>query len=193
MRSREILVPSLVAMVSLVCTFVLFRVLESYTEGQTQALGGNIKYGGALGGFVLIYWLLMKAYYRIASRTTPVDIDGGWETETTENVPDGGARKGTANVRQPENDPNFSVTMEIESIDDQRRTVAINSLIGYIKDSNIIWVYQNSDGGIGVAMAVAQSDRPEELTMRYYDSVFDPDPNKHRRGSVKWRRKKAKP
>jgi hypothetical protein len=191
MKSREILVPSLVAMVSLVCTFVLFRFLESFTSAQTPVWGGNIKYGGALGGFVLIYWLLIKAYYKIASRTTDIDIAGDWETETTENVPDGGVRRGSANVRQTTGDPSFSVTMQMETLDDPGRTIAITSLIGYIKDSSIVWVYQSSAGSIGVAMAIAQENRPKELIMRYYDSVFDPDPARARRGSVKWTRKKA--
>lgn len=179
-------------MVSLICTFVLFRLLESFTTAQSPVWGGDIKYGGALGGFVLIYWLLIKAYYKIASRTTPIDIDGDWETETTENVTDGGVRKGSANVKQTANDPSFSVTMQMESLDDPHGTIAITSLIGNIKDSSIVWVYQTSTGSIGVAMAIAQADKPQELTMRYYDSVFDPNPAKIRRGSVKWTRKKAK-
>jgi hypothetical protein len=41
------------ALVTLVLTFVLFRFLQSQAEGQSKLLGGTIKYGGSLAGFVL--------------------------------------------------------------------------------------------------------------------------------------------
>lgn len=192
MRSREILIPTLAAVLSLVCTFVLFRYLQSFASAENPFLGGNIKYGGALGGFVLIFWLLTKTFYKVASqdeKKTPIDIAGEWDTETRENVPDG-LRKGMAVIDQRPNDPTFDVTMELEEIDDPNKKLAIKSLIGYIRGREIIWVYESSGRQVGIAMANAHEDRPQRLRMRYYDSVFDE--LKGRQGSVDWVRRSVR-
>jgi hypothetical protein len=152
-------------------------------------LGGNIKYGGALGGFVLIFWLVMKAYYNVISqheKKTPIDIAGAWETVTTEHVQDG-RRRGSTIIDQEEKNPLFYVTMELDDIDNPEKKIAIKALIGYIRDREIIWIYETSERNTGIAMASAHEDRPKTLTMRYYDSIFDIGKGRH--GSVTWLRK----
>src|SRR5436190_20991812 len=110
MITQELLVPLVVAIISLICTYGLFRLMKSNATGESSWFGSKFKYGGALAGFVIIYILLMYVYFRVETirrPDTPVNINGRWQI--TSKLPSNEVRTGRAIVRQQSNDVEFSV------------------------------------------------------------------------------------
>ena len=94
------------ALVTLLLTFILFRFLQSQAEGQGKLLGGTIKYGGSLAGFVLIFSILFGAFYRLRvdpGVTTPISLAGQWSMELRTSK--ASIETGVVTIRQRRGDP----------------------------------------------------------------------------------------
>jgi hypothetical protein len=78
---------ALMAIISTSITYIMFKKLSSFTEGQGKLMGHTIKYGGAIGGFVLIFGLLNYSFTTIKSSIedddTTVEINGDWFIKLT--------------------------------------------------------------------------------------------------------------
>jgi hypothetical protein len=156
------------AMVSLVLTFVLFRFLQSQAEGQGKLLGGTIKYGGSLAGFVLLFSILFGAFYRLRADpgvTTPISLDGEWSLElrtSKRNV-----ETGTVTIRQRQGDPVLHMDGAITSAG----ATTFTTVVGVIRDRDVYFIYENLDGERGIVRGQVSSDAPKTLRLVYTDLI----------------------
>ena len=103
------------ALVSVVLTFVLFRFLDAQAEGKGKLLGGTIRYGGSLAGFVLLFSILFGAFYQLRGDpgvTTPISLAGDWNVE--DQASKGTTARGTVTIRQRRNDPVVEMGGELD-------------------------------------------------------------------------------
>lgn len=158
----------LLAVVSLLITFVLFRWLESRAEGQSELLGGTIKYGGALAGFVLVFWLTSHAFERTQERGdgTVIDLAGEYRMELVRG--DGQTRTGTATIRQRGSSARVDITGDVESVS-RPPSVSFHTVEGVVRGRRLIWLYENEDRELGIALGDIQSDRPRRFVLSYSD------------------------
>jgi hypothetical protein len=164
------------ALISLVLTFVLFRFLQSQAEGQGKLLGGTIKYGGSLAGFVLIFSLLFGAFYRLRADpgvTTPISLAGEWSMELR--MSRGSTEKGVATITQRHGDPVLAMHGEITSAG----ATTFATVVGVIRDRNVYFIYENLGGESGIIRGLVTSDKPSTLRLSYtdlegYDQNHDP-------------------
>ncbi len=84
-----------------------FSVLAiSRQQGQGKHLGGTIKFGGSLAGFVLIFSILFGAFYRLRvdpGVTTPISLAGQWSMELRTSK--ASIETGVVTIRQRRGDP----------------------------------------------------------------------------------------
>ena len=157
------------AAVSLSLTYVLFRFLRSHAVGKGKILGGTIRYGGALGGFVIVYAVLFSAFYRLRSTpgvSTPIDLGGDWKMELHNSrnhiVP------GRATIRQQAHDPVIEISGEMNG---HAMDTTFTSLFGVIRGRNVYLFYENREGERGIIQGPVTDDRPRSLRLTYCDLV----------------------
>jgi hypothetical protein len=156
------------ALISLLLTYVLFRFLQAQAEGQGKLLGGTIKYGGSLAGFVLIFGVLFGAFYRLRAdpgETTPVSIAGEWSMELQTSR--GEVEKGRVTILQRAADPVLSMHGEIEG----NGATTFSTVVGVIRDRNVYFIYDNLDGESGVIRGHVTEDKPSTLRFTYTDLI----------------------
>jgi hypothetical protein len=158
----------ILAILSLVVTFVLFKWLESRAEGQSELLGGTIKYGGALAGFVLVFWLTSYTYERTRAQENSTEIDLAGEYRIEELSSDGKTSKGTATIRQRGKATRVDITGDIESTQ-RPPSISFHTVEGLLHGRRLIWLYENEDREIGIALVDIQSDKPSRLVLTYSD------------------------
>jgi len=154
------------ALISLLLTYVLFRVLQAQAEGQGKLLGGTIKYGGSLAGFVLVFSILFGAFYRLRADpgvTTPISLAGHWSMELR--MSHGGVEKGVVTITQRHGDPVLAMQGEITSAG----ATTFSTVVGVIRDRNVYFVYENLDGERGIIRGKATNDNPSTLRLTYTD------------------------
>jgi len=180
----------ILAVVSLLVTFVVFRWLESHAEGQSELMGGTIKYGGALAGFVLVFWLTSHAYERTRQQEdgTEIRLAGEYRIELLQS--DGQKWMGTATIRQRGKDPRFDITGEVEN-PRSPQSVSFHTVEGVLHGRRLIWLYENEEREIGLALGDIQSDRPARIVLSYSD-VSDTDSNSDPHGRLIFTRVEAK-
>lgn len=156
------------AIVTLVLTFVLFRFLQSHAEGQGKLLGGTIKYGGSLAGFVLIFSILFGAFYRLRADpgvTTPISLAGEWSIEmrtSKERV-----ETGVVTIRQRHGDPILQMNGEVTGV----KPTTFTTVVGVVRDRSIYFIYENLHGESGIIRGLVPNDTPKVLTLVYTDLV----------------------
>jgi hypothetical protein len=180
----------ILAVISLLVTFVVFKWLESHAEGQSELMGGTIKYGGALAGFVLVFWLTSHAYERTRQQedSTEIELAGEYRLELVRN--DGQKRMGTATIRQRGKASRIDITGDVES----PRTppsISFHTVEGVLHGRRLIWLYENEEREVGLALGDIQSDRPARIVMSYSD-VSGSDINSDPRGRLIFTRVEAK-
>jgi hypothetical protein len=180
----------ILAVLSLVITFVLFKWLESHAEGQSELLGGTIKYGGAVAGFVLVFWLTSHAFEQTQERedSTDIELAGEYRIELVRN--DGQTRAGTATIRQRGKTTRIDITGEVENTY-QPPSVSFHTVEGVLRGRRLIWLYENEDRELGLALGDIQSDRPARVVLSYSD-VSGSDVNTDPRGRLIFTRVEAK-
>jgi len=154
------------ATVSVSLTFVLFRFLRSQAEGKGKFLGGTIRYGGSLAGFLLIFGTLFGAFYRLKSDpgvTTPINIGGEWSLDL--HMSTSTKLKGSVTIRQRQGDPVITMSGEILGAG----AITFDSMVGMIHDRDIYLVYENLKGERGVIRGKAMTDDPATLSLVYTD------------------------
>lgn len=179
----------ILAVLSLIVTFVLFKWLESHAEGQSELMGGTIKYGGALAGFVLVFWLTSHAFERTREQEDGTEIDLAGEYHIEELASDGQTSKGTATIRQRGNASRIDITGEIESTQ-RPPSISFHTVEGVLHGRRLIWLYENEDREIGIALVDIQSDKPDRLVLTYSD-ISASDINDDPRGRLIFTRVKA--
>ncbi|HEX3071616.1 MAG TPA: hypothetical protein VHX14_23845 [Thermoanaerobaculia bacterium] len=156
------------ALVSALLTFVLFKFLDAQAEGKGKLLGGTIRYGGSLAGFVLLFSLLFGAFYKIRGEpgvTTPISLAGDWtvEEQTSKQI----TLKGSATIKQRRHDPVLELGGEIAG----GHATTFISTFGLIHGRNIYFIYENADGERGLIRGQAVNDSPASLRLIYTDLV----------------------
>ena len=179
----------ILAVISLLITFVLFRWLESHAEGQSELLGGTIKYGGALAGFVLVFWLTSHAYERTQDKEDGTDIDLAGEYRIEELNSNGQTSKGTATIRQRGKAARIDITGDLESTE-RPPSISFHTVEGVLRGRRLIWLYENEDREIGIALGDIQSDRPARVVLTYSD-ISASDINDDPRGRLIFTRVEA--
>jgi hypothetical protein len=181
----------IVAVLSLVITFVLFRWLESRAEAESPLLGGTIKYGGALAGFVLVFWLssyLDRTMFS-ADAKTAISLDG--EYDMLEIDSNRQTSKGSATIRQDEGRTSFDITGEVESTQNPP-SISFHTITGIMKERRLVWLYENELGEMGIALGDVQSNRPDRIVVTYGD-VLGTDLNEDVQGRLVLTRRKPAP
>jgi hypothetical protein len=166
--ARFFLIVTGLAIVTLVLTFVLFRFLQSQAEGQGKLLGGTIKYGGSLAGFVLLFSILFAAFYRLRADpgvTTPISLAGEWSIELRTSK--GGAEAGVVTIRQRHGDPILQMSGEITGVE----ATTFTTVVGVIRDRRVYFIYENLHGESGIIRGLVPSDTPKALTLIYTDLI----------------------
>lgn len=156
------------ALISLLLTYVLFRFLSSQAEGQGKLLGGTIKYGGSLAGFVLLFTLLFGAFYRLRADpgvTTPISLAGHWTMELRTSR--GDVENGTVTIAQRPGDPVLAMRGELR----ESGATTFSTVVGVIRDRNVYFIYENLDGERGIVRGQVTSDKPATLRFVYTDLV----------------------
>jgi hypothetical protein len=156
------------ALVSLLLTFVLFRILKAQAEGQGKLLGGTIKYGGSLAGFVLIFSILFGAFYRLRASPgiiTPISLAGAWSIQLQSSK--GGVETGTVTIRQLRGDPVLDMDGEIAGAG----ATTFGTVVGVIRDRNVYFIYENLDGERGIIRGQVPNNSPKTLRFVYTDLV----------------------
>jgi hypothetical protein len=188
--SENFLEVVILAVVSLMVTFVLFKWLESHAEGQSEIMGGTIKYGGALAGFVLVFWLTSHAYERAKAQEDSTEIDLAGEYRIEELASDGKKSAGTATIRQRGKGTRIDITGDIESAE-RPPSISFHTVEGVLHGRRLIWLYENEDREIGIALVDIQSDRPARLVLTYSD-ISASDINDDPRGRLIFTRVETK-
>lgn len=156
------------ALISLLLTFVLFRFLQSHAEGQGKLLGGTIKYGGSLAGFVLLFSILFGAFYRLRADpgvTTPISLAGEWSLELR--TAHGHVDKGVVTIAQRHGDPVLAMHGEVTG----NGATTFSTVVGVIRDRNVYFIYENLDGESGIVRGHVTSDKPSTLRFVYTDLI----------------------
>jgi len=177
-----------IASVSLAITFVLFKKLDSYAEGKTKFLGGSIRYGGSLGGFLLVCVVLFHSYSKMLAdgESTTIDLNGKWDIVLTTGNDE--RRSGTATIQQQEDSARLQISGEIESTI-KPPSISFSSLTAVLRDARLVFLYETSDRQIGIAMGDIQSDKPKTFSVSYFD-VLSADTNDDLEGGIKFSRTK---
>lgn len=152
------------AMVSLLLTFVLFKFLDATAEGKGKLLGGTIRYGGSLAGFVLLFTILFGAFHEIRKDpgvTTPIMLGGEWKAELRTSTQK--LIAGTVTIRQRRGDPVFFMGGEVG--------VTFDSMVGMIRDRDVFLIYENLEGERGMIHGKVAADEPKTLSLVYTDLV----------------------
>lgn len=177
---------------SLLVTFVVFHFLESFARGTGEVLGGTIQYGGALGGFVVIFWLFFLAYSRMVSKeeSTAIHLDGEWKLELY--TKDGKeTRQGEAVVRQLKGRSRLHVTGHMESTLNPP-AVTFHTEVGVLKGQRFVFMYRNSRQEMGIAFGDIPQNRPRHFTVSFYD-VLSMDVDGTPEGQILFYREGHKP
>jgi hypothetical protein len=172
---RFFLIVTGLALLSLVLTYVLFRFLDSQAQGKGKLLGGTIRYGGALAGFVMVFGLLFGAFYRLRADpgvTTPVSLSGQWSLELHSSK---AVVAGIATIRQRPHDPVLEMSGELAGGDN----ISFSSIVGVIRDRDVYLIYENLDGERGLIHGKVADNSPKTLRLAYndlagYDKNLDP-------------------
>jgi hypothetical protein len=165
---RFLVIVTGLALVSLLLTFVLFRVLQAQAEGQGKLLGGTIKYWGSLAGFVLIFSILFGAFYRLRADpgvTTPISLAGDWSIELRTSK--GGVEKGTVTIRQRHGDPVLQMDGVIEGVGE----TTFSTVVGVIRERSVYFIYEDLDGERGIIRGQVPDDSPKTLRFVYTDLI----------------------
>jgi len=163
---RFVVIVTSLALVSLLLTFVLFKVLKAQAEGQGKLLGGTIKYGGSLAGFVLVFSLLFGAFYKLRGDpgvTTPISLSGNWavQLQTSKHT----TLSGMVTIRQRHGDPVLEMGGEITT----GKPVTFSTIVGVIRERDIYSIYDNLEGERGILHGQVASDSPTSLRLIYTD------------------------
>jgi hypothetical protein len=181
----------IVAVLSLAITFVLFRWLESRAEGESPLLGGTIKYGGALAGFVLVFWLSSYLYRNMFFAGANTAISLGGEYDLLEINSSHQTSKGSATIRQDDGKTSFDITGEVESAANPP-SISFHTITGIMKERRLVWLYENEQGEMGIALGDVQSDHPDRISVTYGD-VLGTDLNADVQGRLIFTRRKPAP
>ena len=154
---------TILAVLSLVITFVLFRWLESRADATSPLIGGTIKYGGALAGFVLIFWLLSYIYDNsFSSRIkTGIQLEGAYYIHQWK--PGGVAQVGSATISQRIGDPEFDIVGEVEN-EKNPPSISFHTVSGVIKDKRLVWLFENNHREMGIGLGDIRSDQKFVMT-----------------------------
>lgn len=183
-----IVVVVVLALVALLLTFVLFRYLDSFAQGQSEVMGATIKYGGALGGFVLILSLLsvmvikfseIETLMRSEDEHSSYSVNGVWQLQ------EGSLRDGCMKIEQHSNSRLINVVAILE--DDANLTTTMVSLIGEVVGNRIYFVFQSSTDEVGLAIADLIAHSPKQLTLNLEDLAMH-ERDGIKKGKLHWKK-----
>lgn len=194
-----LLAVTVVAFVALGVTYVLFRFLSSWAEGQAKTLGSTVKYGGALAGFIVVYGSMLGGVYtlfdaqdilRAQGESTEIIIGGEWIMEST--VGPGMQRLGYAEIDQRSGSRFVRVngTIDNSTRDPLRPDVTFSSLAGQIVGSRLYFIYSNSDDERGVAQADLIGMAPGSFTLVFTD-LYGTDYDGFKSGQIRFKKKES--
>lgn len=163
----EFLVMSILA---LGITFVLFHYLKGFAEGQSKMLGGTIKYGGSLAGFVLVLFLLGQTYNSLVKTEAETEVDNHdsdfdisgeyewwWERDGKEN-------KGTVSIDYKKEEGDFSIKGRI------RGYTYHSDVVGIDEFSRLMLIYEDNNAEMGIAYGALLKKQPDSIFLSYYDA-----------------------
>jgi hypothetical protein len=166
----------IIAIVSLVFTYVLFEKLKSYAEAKNHKILGSASftYGGALAGFIIIFSVLIAGLASISKYITPdeyveVNLAGEWYMEMR--LGNGEIRYGKCNVIQGSGNKYISMVGEVRSVTSPP-SISFNTEEGIIiEDANeVIFIYLNDQKETGMAVGTyEQAIEPQRFSVRYFD------------------------
>tara|TARA_R110001592_G_scaffold187790_1_gene432682 strand:+ start:652 stop:1221 length:570 start_codon:yes stop_codon:yes gene_type:complete len=176
-----------ISLLSLFLTVIFSRYLESWAEGQGSVFVGTVRYGGAVGIYVICFLLLFGSYTVLLDKenaTTEIVIAGEW---TLKVFPGDNSemRVGRANVLQKAGSEHFEIIGNLEA-SKMRPSLSFKSLSGVIHSRNLIFVYETSSSKgqqLGVALGSVSSNVPTKIRAQYYD-VVDRDLDKDSAGRL---------
>jgi hypothetical protein len=178
-----------IAALALAVTFVLFRYLDAYAEGKARVLGDTIRYGGALGGFVIVVIVLVQLYegfvrQMLPGETTEIDLDGVWIVQQT--TSDGTVLSGRLTIEQRPGDARLEISGEVEDTKDDAGT-QFSSLVGRLNGKKLFAVYEAPTAAgpsqFGLLRGTVVGTTPKELVLRYED-IASTDANDDTRGTL---------
>lgn len=175
---KVILGITLLTLLSLGATYLLFGKLESRADGESSVGAGRIKYGGAIGGFVVIYGLLsvsaralydVSDLFRPSAELTEISIGDSWDMLST--VGDNVQRVGSATIAQEPGSKFISVSGRIVNsvADINSPDVTFASLAGQIVGQSIYFIYNNSKDEQGVARGDLDNLSPDTIVLTFTD------------------------
>lgn len=97
---------------------------------------------------------------------------------------------GTATIRQRGKDSRIDITGEIEN-PRTPMSISFHTVEGVVRGRRLIWLYENEEREVGLALGDIQSDRPARIVLSYSD-VSDTDTNSDPHGRVIFTRVEAK-
>ena len=163
-----------ISLLSLLITFILFKVLDSYATAEGESLGQNLKYGGALAGFTIVSGALILIHNSFLPKEPPetlYNLDGKWEIRfLTRTHASGAPILGEATISQKKGSSQIEVAGKTFSTEGNSQ-VSFWSEIGGIDKNRIIFVYKNSRSNPdeGVATGTLLDTTPSEFVVTFID------------------------
>jgi hypothetical protein len=157
-----------IGILALAITFVLFGILKSYADTKTKRVGGTIKYGGALLGYVIVFGVLSSGYGKFVAAGERSTIRLAGDYTLTLHRTDGEVRKGSATIRQMRGTTYLDISGKVES-ETTPPHVTFASTGARLNGRELAFIYKNSRGEMGIGIGVIPEDRPASFTLNYYD------------------------
>jgi len=153
-----------IAVISLVATFILFRYLSSHSTGSGKFMGFTISYGGSLGGFIAIFYLLHTAYSSavVQNGNSKFDLTGEWEFKLE--TSDGVIHHGKSTIKQKPGSIYFDIGGLVEDT-----KVDFSAYVGVVAHRKAIFVYENSQQEMGIALTNLYEESPKTLVWTFTD------------------------
>lgn len=163
----------IISLISTGITYLLFKKLSSFADGQGKFWGNNVKYGGAVAGFVIVFSLLNYSLSSVRESFVPVEttvnIDGHWYLKLTTSNTDL-LRYGQANVIQKKGKSSFQISGEIRStVNPPSLTFFSHSATIEDQNKKVLFLYEISLKEHGMAIGNTVVDEPENFFIHYYD------------------------
>jgi|TARA_Y100001937_G_scaffold6726_1_gene8653 hypothetical protein len=127
-------------------------------------MGFTISYGGSLGGFIAIFYLLYTAYSSVALQysNSNFDLSGDWKF--TLKTSDGTVHHGTSKIKQQPGNIYFDIGGVVETT-----KVDFSAYVGVIAHRKAIFVYENSQQEMGIAFTNLYEQSPKKLVLTFTD------------------------
>lgn len=168
-----VLTVAIISLISAGITYLLFKKLSSFAEGQGKFWGSNIKYGGAIGGFVIVFGLLNFSMSQVKHSFVPVEtnveIDGIWYLKVTPDQKDTNLY-GRAHIIQESGIKSFRINGEVRSsLNPPSISFFSHSATVENRSKKVVFIYENNLSEFGVAIGILLAEEPEHFFIKYYD------------------------